>query len=498
MTQLHFVKEDKFETKDWQLEDLEFLAKRDFSANWSSMGVFKTSTGLWLIERKVEEPEAETGNILIVTTKSGKGAYFDAIPKCWDTDEWKVFNVGTKTVESLMLPSDQRVKIDLDTFVPLMLDPNSGRKVVIAHYHCFTNNSPMKEILSGLDWDMTLLDEAHRIKNKGTQWTRNLKRTKSRIRHVMTGTGFINRPDEIWSLLNFLSRSDFPSYWRFRQKFCLEETDWSGYSQVVGINPVNKQEFVDLRRSLGPRRTMQEVHTDIEEPIFHSINVDLNPTQRRMYNEIVKELRMMDQKGFPIHSPNVLSQLSRLRQISVATPEFVDSYYDAKQDRRVQVVKLVEPSAKLDAAMELIEGMEWDEEQKQQAVIFSNFKDPLRLLAARMEKADLPYIHMEEKDSERTRFEKWRDTFPKKEHRIFMSTIALGGESINLSSAQYCIFLDRDWSPARNSQAVSRLWRPGQTGVVEVIHINAVKTVDSRILELNNTKQGWFSEIFED
>ena len=493
MTQLTFVPAERYEMRDWQEEDIAYLAERDYSANWSSMGVFKTSTALWLIERKVEE----SGSVLIVTTKSGKGAYFDCIPKCWDSQDWKVFNVGTKSVEALMLPSDVRLPIDLDDFVQYMLTPGD-RKVVIAHYNCFTNKSPMMEILGGLEWDVIATDEAHKMKNKDTQWTRNLKKYRAKVRHAMTGTGFINRPDEIWSILNFLDKRTFGSYWRFRKYFCLEEIDWSGYSQVVGIHPQHKDEFVALRKSLGPRRSMQEVHTDIAEPIFHSIEVALNPTQRRMYNEILKTLRTLDQEGYPIHSPNVLSQLGRLRQISVATPEYVDSYYDPKQERRVQVVKLVEPSSKLDAVMEILDGLEWDGEERQQVVVFSNFKDPLKLLAHRFDKAGIPYIHMEEKDSERTRYEKWHDIFPKKEHQVFMSTIALGGEAINLSPAQYCVFLDRDWSPARNSQAVSRLWRPGQKGVVEVIHINATDTVDQRILELNNMKESWFRQIFED
>jgi SNF2 family DNA or RNA helicase len=503
MTTLSFESIDKFEVQPWQQDDIDFLAERPYSANWSSMGTFKTSTGLWLIDKMVEE----SANVLIISTKSGKGAYYDCIPKCWDWNKWKVFSVGTKTAEALLLPSDVRVKVDLDAFVEYLLNADD-RKAILAHYNCFLNNSPMMQILGGLEWKIILADEAHRMKNKDTQWTRNLKRYQAEYRHVMTGTGFINRPDEIWSLLNFLDRRTFGSYWNFRKYFCLEELDWSGYTKVAGINPLRKDEFVDLRKALGPRRTMQEVHPSIEEPIYHSIKVSLNPTQRKMYNEILTELKALDQQGYPIHSPNVLSQLTRLRQISVATPELVESYFDEKQQRRVQRVKLVEPSSKLDAVMELLESLEWDEENRQQVVVFSNFKDPLRLLAARLEpqydkngkltRDLIPYIHMEEKDSERTRYEKWHEMFPKKEHQVFMSTIALGGESINLSPAQYCIFLDRDWSPARNSQAVSRLWRPGQEGVVEVIHINAEGTVDARVLELNNMKEHWFAQIFAD
>jgi SNF2 family DNA or RNA helicase len=253
---------------------------------------------------------------------------------------------------------------------------------------------------------------------------------------------------------------------------------------------------------------MEEVHSDIAEPIYHSIEVDLNPTQRRMYKEIVNELRMLDQKGIPIHAPNVISQLQRLRQISVATPELVASYYDEKLDRLVQEVRLVEPSSKLDATMEVIEGLEWDEEDKQQVVVFSNFKDPLELLKKRLQeqrskdgkllRAEIPFIHMEQKDSEATRFEKWHELWPSKQHQVFMCTVALGGESINLSSATYCIFLDRSWSPAQNLQAVGRVYRPGQKGTAEIIHIDARKTVDKRVFDNVTEKVGWFNVLFSD
>jgi len=489
---LTLVRPQRFEVQPWQEDDLNYLAPLDYSANWSSMGVYKTSTGLWLADRKTEAP----ANVLIVSTKSGKSVYYDAIPRCGL--DWTAFTVGTRKADLVALPTSQLIGIDLDDFVHNLKFRTTNDKVaVLAHYNCFTNSSPMREILEGIEWDFTLLDEAHRIKNRKAQWTKNLKKLKSVYRHVMTGTGFVNDPSEIWSLFNFLAPHVWRSYWAFRRTMCLEE-QWSGFNRVIGLKPEAVEIFRRQRRELGPRRTMQEVHAHIKEPIYTNIEVDLNPTQRRMYNEILRELRMLDQNDVAISSPNILSQLSRLRQISVATPEFVEDYYDEKEERRVQVVKLVEPSSKLDAVMELLEGLEWDEENRQQVVIFSNFRDPLELLKVRLNKAKIPFIHMEEKDSEQVRFHKWRELFPTKQHQVFLSTIDLGGESITLSCAQYCIFLDRSWSPAKNAQAVSRLWRPGQEGVVEVIYINARKTIDNRIFKLNELKRGWFNAIFDE
>jgi SNF2 family DNA or RNA helicase len=79
-----------------------------------------------------------------------------------------------------------------------------------------------------------------------------------------------------------------------------------------------------------------------------------------------------------------------------------------------------------------------------------------------------------------------------------MSTLDLGGESINLTPGQYCVFLDRSWSPRANNQAIGRVYRPGQSEAAELIYINARRTTDQRMIATNERKTGWFKEIFGD
>jgi SNF2 family DNA or RNA helicase len=184
----------------------------------------------------------------------------------------------------------------------------------------------------------------------------------------------------------------------------------------------------------------------------------------------------------------------------------VRTYYDEVAERRKQEVRLVEPSSKLDALMELIDGLEWDEDRRDQLVVFSNFRDPIDLACERFKeqrdkngkllRREIPYIRMDQKDNDRTRYEKWAIEFPKKEHQVFICTLQLGSESISLTSATTCVFLDRSWSPKDNEQGVSRVWRPGQEDVANIVHINARDTTDKRIEEANVRKIGWFKEIF--
>jgi SNF2 family DNA or RNA helicase len=228
------------------------------------------------------------------------------------------------------------------------------------------------------------------------------------------------------------------------------------------------------------------------------VPVTLNAIQQKMTDQIKQDLWTLDQKGEPLHSPNVLSMLNRLRQIAVATPDVLSDEWDEIEQRRIIKVKLIEPSSKLDAAMDIIEGLEWDAERKDQIVCFSFFRDPIELLKTRLDKARISYLHMHTGLSESDMYEMWHETWPKGEHQVFLSTLGKGAESINLTAAHRCIFLDQSWSPVQNNQAIGRVYRPGQTEPAQLIYIRAEGTVDYRVLGANQEKTGWFKQIFGD
>ncbi len=536
VTDIQLNSTEKLIPADWQREDLARLIEESNSANWSDMGCYKTSTALWMSDYVLREQKGiEKPAILVITTRSGKGAFFRDIPKT--IDGYTVFNLDNNSLK-IVLPGGKQIKIKKE-----LPDEIDMPHIVVTHYHvmqkcnlgktevCRRCDGTTQDPLIGLDktcaecdgrgslpmpltqgdrilkrrWDQIIVDEAHRIKNRDTKWTENIKRLKSDRKHIMTGTGFINRPDEIWSLLHFLDKDKYSSYWRFRNYFC-EVDDSGGWEVVRGCLPETMDEFRQVVRGFGPRREKLEVFHDLPEPIYEDIVVELNQTQQRMYNDLKMELQTLDEAGIPLQSPNVLSLLNRLRQVCVATPKVTSEGFDPETGKRIVHVELTEGSSKLDALEEVIEGLRWDDDSRQQIVVFSNFTDPLKLLAKRFEpqynkngklqKAGTPYIWMQASDNDDVRMEKWLHTFPRKEHQVFMSTVALGGESIDLTSAEYIAFLDQSWSPKDNNQARDRVWRPGQKKTAVVVRFFAEDTVDYYVFNKNLEKQGWFNQIF--
>jgi hypothetical protein len=533
--------ERKFIKEDWQVIDINHLLHYSDpdglvgtgkpplnvgTANWSEMGCYKTSTGLWYADSRIVEAGRKTKNpaILIITSKGGKGTFLEAIPEI--LPEYTLINIETqrlyiyKNGHMLPLPKDFK-------FVPKEFDFPA---ICLAHYDIFSRSNygqfevdedemPIKlngkfvfkpwaqadHIMYGRKWDFVWCDEFHRLKDRKARWAVNIKKVKATVgKHGSTGTGFINRPQEIWSLLDFLHKGRYGTYWSFFEEFVDSET-FEGKTYIKGVKPEKKDEFREIVRTIGVRRELDQVMPHILKPIFKPVTVELNEIQRKMYDQLTMELKALDQAGVELYTTNVLTLLQRQRQICVGTPEVTEDYYDPDLDRRIQKIKLVEPSSKIDAVMEILEELQWDDEKKEPLVVFSCFKDPLELLKARLNKhnetalgtdLEYKYIHLDVGDSDVVRYRKWHDEFPKMEHRVFMSTLQLGGESINLTPARHVVFLDRSWSPKDNSQGIGRIRRPGQAGQPIVIHINAANTTDQYIEKVNMTKQGWFDEIF--
>lgn len=512
----------KFKMDDIQREDIARLVEDKSTADWSEMGCYKTTTAEWLWHAKLKH--IPNPRVLVISTKNGKGPYYESLHEC--IPEWDVFTIDRKKVRPVIGPNV--VPYDVKLPDPLYFRP----VVVLAHYHCFVDRAcvPYEEtrdqVLPGSDkvekvpvwdhennrvkmivpfcnqllryhWDMVIVDEAHRIKDPDAQWTRNIKKLNTSHKHIMTGTGFVNKPSDIYSLLNFLFPQIYKNRDNFKNHYSKMETQDNGIQREVGLKPERVEEFRELVRRIGPRHNMLERFKNIKEPLPDTIvEVDLSPTQKKMYDEIYWYLRTLDQAGEPLQSPNVLSQLNRLRQICVATPRVLADYFDEEKEKRVIEIELIEPSSKLDEVMEIIDGLEWDEERRDQVAIFTNFNDPLKLLERRLTKAKIPYLRLLTKMSDKQRFELWHDIWPKKEHQVFLSTLKLGGESINLTSAHRAIFIDQDWSPVPNQQARGRIYRPGQTGTAQFIYIRAKNTVDFRVLDTLDEKRSWFEQIF--
>jgi SNF2 family DNA or RNA helicase len=323
--------------------------------------------------------------------------------------------------------------------------------------------------LKTVQWFHVIADEVHRVKNRKAQQTRALKALSTRYKTGASGTPADNKPQDLWSVLNWLYPKVYGSYWRYIKTYCIEEvTQGRGttFRKIVGVNPLTVPQLLQQMAPWYVRRLKSEV-IDLPPKVYDTRYVDLLPSQRRAYNQMRKDMIAWigEHEDQPLVAPVVIAQLIRLQQFALGSPQF-NTNPNGKSALTIQ-----EPSAKLNMLMEIIEDAE-----DEPIVVFSQSRSMVELVAATCVRKGIPaglYTGMN-----RNVRDQIKDDFQAGKLRVFAATIAAGGEAIELFRSSTCVFLDRHWSPAKNVQAEDRLHRLGQMGTVQIIDIVANNTVD--------------------
>ena len=360
--------------------------------------------------------------------------------------------------------------------------------------------------LCQINWLHFIFDEAHRIKNRKTKTAKAAVAVgkAAKYRTAATGTPIENRPDEFWHILKWLypdkaSRTQFAlwpqkllaSYWRFYERYTRYEADpWTGYHTITGTK--NEEELRELFGPLYVRRYKQDVAKELPDKQYQKYHVTLPPKQRKAYNAMRDELLAWvgEHEDQPVVAPVVIAQLIRLQQFTLGYGELkttvkVNVDGGVRKERKEVRFHLSEPSVKLDALMDIL-----DDLGDKQAVVFTTSKQAVALANARFDKAGIEAVTItgDISDSQRTLNIKKHQ---RGEAQVLVATIRAGGVGINLQHCDIMVFLDRDWSPAKNKQAEDRLHRIGQKNTVHIIDIVARNTVDQRKDDVLQKKWSW-------
>ncbi len=319
--------------------------------------------------------------------------------------------------------------------------------------------------LREIDFDYVVLDEAQAIKNPSSQGAKASRLLRAGHRLALTGTPVENHLGELWSIFEFLNPGmlgRMPAFKGLTRGRSLDEEALSGVAGAL--------------RPFILRRTKDEVLDDLPEKTEQTLYCDLGSRQWKLYRELRDHYRAalterIETDGLGRAKIHVLEALLRLRQ-AACHPGLVDP------ERRHH------SSAKIDT---LLEHLDEVLEEGHKALVFSQFVSLLAILRKRLEKRGATYEYLDGK----TRNRKQRiDRFQNDpDCRLFLISLKAGGLGLNLTAASYVFILDPWWNPAVEAQAVDRAHRIGQTRPVFAYRLIATRTVEEKILDLQQSKR---------
>lgn len=377
-----------------------------------------------------------------------------------------------------MAPSLRVVAIDNKNRTPFIEAALAGDgDVFICHWPALR----LMPQIANRRWFHLIGDEIHSIQNRKAKQTIAFKKIKSDNKSGLSGTPAFDKPDDLWSILNWLYPKFWASYWSYYNHHLITN-QYNGYRQIVGIAHIDELHM--QMNGFYIRRKKEDVLPDLPDKYYTTIDVDLSPSQERAYESMRKQMLAWigEHEREPISAPVVIAQLTRLQQFACAFAEIDDD---------TGKMYLSEPSSKLDAVMELLESTD------RQVVIFSQFSQMIKLLARRLEKAGITHGIYIGQTSPKDR-EKIVDDFQSGKLKVFAGTISAGGVGITLTASSTVIFIDRSWSPSINVQAEDRLHRIGQPNAVQVIDIRARQTIDASRAKKIQQKWSWIKKLIGD
>lgn len=315
-------------------------------------------------------------------------------------------------------------------------------------------------------FDYLILDEAQAVKNASTESAKATRLLRGNHRLALSGTPIENHLGELWSLFEFLNPGLLGSASTFK------------FNTSAGRNP-DEQTRGLLAKALRPfilRRTKQEVAKDLPAKTEQTIYCEMDPVQRRLYDELRDHYRrsllgLIEREGIMKSKIQILEALLRLRQAACHTGLIDKS-------------RLQESSAKLDVLLPHLSEV-LDEGHK--ALVFSQFTSFLAILRGRLDREGVVYEYLDGSTRDRAaRVERFQND---PDCKLFLISLKAGGLGLNLTAADYVFLLDPWWNPAVEAQAIDRAHRIGQSQQVFAYRLIARDTVEEKVLELQRTKR---------
>ena len=382
--------------------------------------------------------------------------------------------------------------------------------IVITSYEVCRNDI---EYLAPHNWNYCVLDEGHLIKNPKAKTTVAVKRILSNHRLILSGTPIQNNVLELWSLFDFLMPGFLGTEKVFQDRFAkpIAASRFSKSSSkeqeagALAIEALHKQVLPFLLR-----RLKEEVLDDLPPKIIQNYYCDLSDLQKSLFLDFTKkEQKTLSEKAGSTDreaKQHIFQALQYMRKLCnspalVVKPEH--KQYNAITRRLASQntsLRDVAHAPKLTALRDLLVdcgiGVDPSTEGEldtsasyvspHRALIFCQVKEMLDMVQNDVLKELLPSVQFLRLDgsveaTKRQNIVNQFNTDPS--YDVLLLTTSVGGLGLNLTGADTVIFVEHDWNPQKDIQAMDRAHRIGQKKVVNVYRLITRGTLEEKILK---------------
>lgn len=383
------------------------------------------------------------------------------------------------------------------------------------------------DYFSPQDWNYCILDEGHLIKNSKTKLASAIKSLKTKRRLLLSGTPIQNDLLELWSLFDFL----MPGYLGNERDFCTnfaKPIAVAQYQQAMTSNQstnasaLSKWTLRDLEEAEAKlnqlhkqvlpfilRRMKENVLQDLPPKIIQDYTSEMSPIQRIIYDDLLASSSIKSEITSTLQSdanleknPHVFKVLQYMRKLCIHPQLVYSPTHPLAATIESQMASNnwqwndLSIAPKFQMLRELLLECGLGEEgsisgEGHRVLIFAQHKSTLDLIESLVFKAHLPqisYLRLDGNVEASARFPIVTKFNSDPTIDVLLLTTHVGGLGLNLTAADTVIFMDPDWNPMKDLQAMDRAHRLGQKRVVNVYRLLLKDTLEERIMGLQRWK----------
>ncbi|RMZ69830.1 putative MOT1-transcriptional accessory [Pyrenophora seminiperda CCB06] len=280
------------------------------------------------------------------------------------------------------------------------------------------------DILKPINWNYCVLDEGHLIKNSKSKTSQAVKQFQSNHRLILSGTPIQNNVLELWSLFDFLMPGFLGTEKVFQERF----------AKPIAASRFAKSSSKEQERGA---LAIEALHKQVLPFLLRRLKEELGA---------LKDLLV----DCGIGASDVVSDKSA--NANGDLPEAVSQH---------------------------------------RALVFCQMKEMLDMVQHNVLEELLPSVQFMRLDGgvEATKRQEIVNKFnTDPSYDVLLLTTSVGGLGLNLTGADTVIFVEHDWNPQKDIQAMDRAHRIGQKKVVNVYRIVTRGTLEEKILNLQRFK----------
>ncbi|MEK5523492.1 DEAD/DEAH box helicase [Heyndrickxia sp. FSL W8-0423] len=343
--------------------------------------------------------------------------------------------------------------------------------------------SPHREKIYEQNYDLVIIDEAHKLKNHKTKNYEFVQNLKKKFCLLLTATPIQNRVDEIFHLVSLLKPGHLGSQSGFIEKYKSSNRAAKDDERLREL--VNKVMIRNRRTDTGIEWTKRHVKTILidfskeERDLYDSIQIFKNGSHS--FGNSGFSMMTLQREACSSRESVYYTLKNMLKKAENPSPEL-----EQKIQFMIKKIEAVKQNSKAEEAVKLIKQI------NDKVIIFTEYRATQLYLQWFLKQHGISSVPF--RGGFKRGKKDWMRELFQKHAQVLIATEA-GGEGINLQFCHHMINFDLPWNPMRLEQRIGRVHRLGQQEDVHIYNFATKNTIEDHILKLLYEKINLFERV---